>query len=290
MKPHLKRIPYILAALLSLALVFYPVLSNVLYDLRRDGVIDDYQTAVQSIPENDPALLRALSLARAYNERLASGMVNLNDPYANEEQVQYEDTISAMMDVTGSGIIGVVEIPRLAVTLPVFYGTADNELEMGAGTLEYTSIPIGGESTHSVLCAHSGLSSAKLFSDLPNMEMGDLFFLHIMGLDLAYQVDQIETVLPEDVSRITITTGEDYCTLLTCVPYGINTHRLLVRGTRVDYLPEQAVEITGNAPAPQQSVWLREYILSILLGIAVLAMILLGWSVWNRFHRKEGTQ
>ena len=290
MKSHLKRISFPLIALFGLALIFYPVLSNVLYDLRQDGVIDDYQTAVQSIPENDPALLRALSLARAYNERLASGTVNLNDPYANEDQVQYGDTISAMMDVTGTGIIGVVEIPRLALTLPVFYGTEDNELEQGAGTLEYTSIPIGGESTHSVLCAHSGLSSAKLFSDLPNMEIGDLFFLHVMGLDLAYQVDQIETVLPEDVSRITITTGEDYCTLLTCVPYGINTHRLLVRGTRTDYLPEQTAEITENTPAPRQSVWLREYILSILLGLAVFAVILLVWSVWNRFRRKKGTQ
>ena len=135
MKSHLKRISFPLIALFGLVLILYSVLSNVLYDLRQDGVMDDYQAAVQSIPENDPALLCALSLARAYNERLASGTVNLNDPYANEEQVQYEDTISAMMDVTGSGIIGVVEIPRLALTLPVFYGTEDNELEQGAGTL-----------------------------------------------------------------------------------------------------------------------------------------------------------
>ena len=146
--------------------------------------------------------------------------------------------------MTDDGVMGFIKIPCIDVSLPIYHGTSEAVLEIGAGHLQGTSLPIGGESTHSVITGHTGLSSAKLFTDLTELEEGDMFFLNVMGEKLAYKIDQITKVLPEEISNLKIENGKDYCTLVTCTPYGVNTHRLLVRGERTDYV--EATEDQSN--------------------------------------------
>lgn len=276
----------LLGALLSVALMLYPLLSNYLYDQRQDGVVKQYQSAIQTVSPEDDTMAQALDIARDYNRRLAAGHVRMEDPYASEEEIQYAGTVAELMDMTGTGVIGVVEIPRLGFSLPIYYGTGESQLEQGIGILEYTSLPVGGTGTHSVLCGHSGLSSAKLFSDLPMLERGDLFILYVLGEKLTYEVDQIQTVLPEETEDITVVPGEDLCTLVTCVPFGVNTHRLLVRGHRTT-LPVEQEQPEIAVTQPVTGIWEREYLQSLCLGAALLVTMVLVWIVVECVSRRR---
>lgn len=158
-------------------------------------------------------------------------MRQLSLPYAQYDQL--EDEYYSVLDVAGNGIIGYVDIPKIDVELPIYHGTSEQVLNMAVGHLEGSSLPIGGESRHAVLSAHRGLPSAKLFTDLDKMEVGDTFTITVLNQVLTYEVDQILIVEPAQLESLNVVDGEDYCTLLTCTPYGINTHRLLVRGHRI---------------------------------------------------------
>lgn len=276
----------VLGALLSVALMLYPLLSNYLYDQRQDGVVERYQSTVQTASAGNDEMAQALNIARDYNRRLAAGHVRMEDPYASEEEIRYAGTVAELMDRTGTGVIGVVEIPRLGLSLPIYYGTGESQLEQGIGILEYTSLPVGGTGTHSVLCGHSGLSSAELFSDLPMLERGDLFCLYVLGEKLAYEVDQIQTVLPEETEDITVVPGEDLCTLVTCVPFGVNTHRLLVRGHRTS-LPVEQEQTEIAVTQSVTGIWEREYLQSLGLGAALLVTMVLIWIVVECVRRRR---
>lgn len=287
MKRVIVPIGYVLAVLLGFALLSYPMISNYLYEQRQDGVIERYETLAQDTAL-DETRKKALEAARKYNRQLASGVVSLEDPFLTATTPEKDGTQSSILDITGTGVIATLEVPALNLELPVYYGTDSETLEHGIGVLEISSLPVGGEGTHTVLCGHSGLSSAKLFSDLEEMHVGDRFYLEVLGEMLAYEVDQISTVLPEDLSQLAIDPQEDYCTLLTCTPYGVNTHRLLVRGVRTE-LPTETDEAADTTEESAPSVWLKEYLTSLAVSaLVVIVFFLLGQLIaaaWRRYRR-----
>ena len=226
-----------LMILSGIGVASYPVISNMVAQRHASTAIHNYDETVHSM--DTEKLDAAKEAARRYNEQLGSA---LDRDAAGEA----EDTGTSYVDLIDVGeSLGYITIPKIDVNLPIYEGTSDDVLLKGVGHLEGSSYPLGGESTHSVLTGHRGLAEAVLFTDLDKLQEGDKFYLHIMDEVLAYQVDQVKVVLPEETDDLTIVQGQDYCTLVTCTPYAINTHRMLVRGTRVPYNGE---EETGDTP------------------------------------------
>ena len=211
------------------ALLAYPKVSQWLNNLHQSEVIADYSSAVDGL--DDEAAQRELKRAEDYNDQLTE-TVELNDPF--ETKLTENDQYSTLLNFTAEGVMGYIEIPKINVLLPIYHGVSSGVLSKGIGHLPETSLPVGGASTHCVLAGHSGMSNARLFTDLPKLENGDVFYLHIYNKTLTYTVDQIKKVLPTDTSDLTIVDGEDYVTLVTCVPIAVNSHRLLVRGIRTE--------------------------------------------------------
>ena len=230
-----------LMILSGIGVASYPVISNMVAQRHASTAIQNDDETVHSM--DTEKLDAAKEAARRYNEQLGSALDRDAAGEAEETGTSYVDLI----DVGES--LGYITIPKIDVNLPIYEGTSDDVLLKGVGHLEGSSYPLGGESTHSVLTGHRGLAEAVLFTDLDKLQEGDKFYLHIMDEVLAYQVDQVKVVLPEETDDLTIVQGQDYCTLVTCTPYAINTHRMLVRGTRVPYNGE---EETGDTPQAVQ--------------------------------------
>ena len=230
----------VLVLLAGLSLLLYPSVSDYWNSFRQSQVISNY---AESMHEIDPDRYKHLiDAARAYNESL----LERSNAYllSEEQKAQYEE----LLDISGIGAMGYIEIPSIQCSLPIYHGTSDAVLSIAVGHLEWTSLPVGGESSHCVLSGHRGLPSAKLFSDLNKVIVGDLFVLRILDEILTYEVDQIKIVEPHVTENLLIEEGKDLCTLVTCTPYGINTHRLLVRGHRVDNVPQaRKIRITADA-------------------------------------------
>ena len=240
MKKHATTILLVLVLLVGLSLLLYPTVADYWNDLHSSRAIATYTEAVADI--NDEEYARMWQDAEAFNGRLAeTGMIWEPDEAMMEE---YQN----LLNVSGSGIMGYVEIPRIDVKLPIYHGTEESVLQIAVGHIAGTSLPVGGESTHCVISGHTGLSSAKLFTDLDELHEGNLFTIHTLDEILTYEIDQIRTVLPYELSDLQIVEGKDYCTLVTCTPYGVNSHRLLVRGHRIETKNEaEAVRVTGDA-------------------------------------------
>lgn len=234
-----KTILLILVFLVGLALLLYPSVSDYWNSLRQSRLVAKYMQDVSGLENAQKQTL--LEEAYAYNRDLAARPTRF--ALSREEQERYENTL----DVSGTGVMGYVEIPKIEVSLPIYHGTEDTILEFAVGHLAGSSLPVGGESTHSVLTGHTGLPSARLLTDLEDMEIGDIFYIQIMDETLTYEVDQIRKVLPENTRDLTIVDREDYCTLLTCTPYGQNTHRLLVRGHRIETVPSAMMRFSADA-------------------------------------------
>ena len=231
----------VLLFFLALGFTLYPLIANQYNQRHQSQIHTAYQ---EQIAQADDAEINAIrEKAIAYNESLLSG-IPAEDAFSNEALTGASENYGSLLNLTDSGIMGYVRIPNIAVTLPIYHGTDANTLEIGIGHLLGSSLPVGGESTHTVLTAHSGMANQKMFSDLDRLKEGDVFYLEILDEVLAYQVNAINIVLPHDTTYLGITTGEDYCTLVTCTPFGVNTHRLLVRGTRIPY--EEAEQITAE--------------------------------------------
>ena len=227
-----RAIPLILAGCIFLggcALLAYPKVSQWLNRLHQSEVIADYSSAVDGL--DDEEAQRELTRAKNYNNQLAE-TVALADPF--ETKFTENDQYSTLLNFTAEGVMGYIEIPKINVLLPIYHGVSSGVLSKGIGHLQETSLPVGGGSNHCVLAGHSGMSNARLFTDLPKLENGDVFYLHIYNKTLTYTVDQVKKVLPTDTSDLQIVDGEDYVTLVTCVPIAVNSHRLLVRGTRTE--------------------------------------------------------
>ncbi len=209
----------------GLSVLLYPTVSDFWNEKRQSKAIVDYDELIVDLSDKDNTEL--FSSADTYNRRLG----DMSFPFLNHEDIsgEYYDTL----DVNGDGMMGYITIEKIKVQLPIYHGTSDQVLNSAVGHIEGSSLPVGGESTHSVLSAHRGLPSAKLFTNLDKMEVGDIFTIRILDRTITYQVDQVLIVLPHETDALNIVRGEDHCTLITCTPYGINTHRMLVRGTRI---------------------------------------------------------
>ena len=230
----------LLVLLIAFSILLYPTVSNYLYQKNQSKVISYYdEEAVRHSGQENETMLAD---ARAYNKEMLSN-VELLDPFGpgkKEVSAYYE----SLLNVNGAGMMGYIRIPKIEVELPVYHGTSESVLQAGVGHFEGTSLPVGGESTHSVLTGHRGLPSKLLFTDMDKLKEGDVFYIKILGETFAYEVDQILTVLPEDTEALTIEAGKDYVTLVTCTPYAVNTHRLLVRGHRIPY--EEAIQTAAD--------------------------------------------
>ena len=223
---------FIFIFILGLAIMSYPMISNWYYRIESNNQVADYKEARDLL--SDEEIGRRMRLAKIYNDNL--GNVTPKDPYSEEEKHKAIENYAQMLELRTK--IGVITIPSIDVELPIYAGTNEEILQKGAGHLEGTSLPIGGESTHTVITAHSGLPSARLFTDLQKVKMGEKFYIENIAGTLAYQVDHIDVIDPSDFQQLLVVPGKDYATLLTCTPIMINTHRLIVRGHRVPYVPE----------------------------------------------------
>lgn len=258
----------LLLFLVSFALILYPFIANYVFEHRTDSLVHSVEEMAEEI--DDSKRQPQLSLARQYNEIIASGHIQLKDPFAAETGDSSSDNYDSLLCMTEDGVMGFIRIPSIEVSLPVYHGTSEQTLEAGAGHLQGTSLPIGGPSTHSVITGHTGLSSAKLFTDLVELKEGDIFILSIYGEKLVYEVDQIKTVRPFELDELAVTPGEDYCTLVTCTPYGVNTHRLLVRGRRTADMEDSYHEELFRAKAVE-SKWMQEYKRDVLVSLGLFA-------------------
>ena len=263
-------------------MTLYPVISNYVNEKYASEIQTAYEEIIQHA--DNSALLEAKELAIAYNEAITPGTAD--EAYSQAALLEAAVDYDSQLNIAGNGTMGYVEIPRINVNLPIYHGTGNDSLERGVGHLLGSSLPVGGESTHAILTGHSGMATQKMFTDLEQLSIGDVFYLHILDETLAYQVIEINVVLPHDTSLLGITPGMDYCTLVTCTPFGVNTHRLLVRGNRIPY--EEAEEIIEQQPVIDEptSTWEEKYLDGILTGICIVALIgiLVGvvWYILNR--------
>ena len=216
----------LLVFLAGLSILLYPYISSYINSLRQTRVVAQYYSDLETLNEED--FTKLLDEARAYNERLAGNHNRYT--LSDDEMEEY----LGLLNPFGNGIMGTLEIDKIGVLLPIYHGTNEGVLRIGAGHLEGTSLPVGGPGTHTVITGHRGLPSAMLLTELDKMEIGDIFTLHVLGDVLTYKVDQILVVEPDQMDALAIENGKDYCTLVTCTPYGVNSHRMLVRGSRVD--------------------------------------------------------
>ena len=259
-----------LGCVLAVEMMLYPMASNWLLGRTRSQVITEYETAVEVL--DNRATQQALELAPAYNRDLLEQSCSIAGLSVSGAPTPDNDILTAL-DPTGGGMLATLEIPAIDIILPVYYGTHSTTLTAGVGVVEGSSLPVGGEGSHAVLAGHSGLASSRLLSDLDQLTQGDVFFLRVLDETLAYEVDQISVVLPDDVSQIGIDPQGDYVTLLTCTPYGVNSHRLLVRGTRTEWTAEDTVVATAQNQNHESSWW-REYRTALCIGFGIyLAML-----------------
>ena len=262
MKKHLSTILLVVIILAGLSLLLYPSFSNYWNQRHQSMAIQSYGEQVAQM--DNSAAQQLLQQARAYNRTLLDRENRF--VLSDAETAQYE----GLLDVTGTGIMGYVEIPSLDCMLPIYHGTDEAVLQIAVGHIAGSSLPVGGEGTHCVISGHRGLPSAKLFTNLDQLAEGDVFRLHVLDEILSYEVDQILTVEPHDVAALEIDPEQDLCTLVTCTPYGINSHRLLVRGHRVETVEEQApVRVSSDA------AYLNRNAVALCLAAPVLVVLLL---------------
>lgn len=274
----------LLLFLIAAVLMLYPFLANYVFEHRTDSLVHTVEATAQEI--DDGQKQEELELARRYNDMIASGHIKLQDPFVEEKKNQFSDNYDKLLCMTEDGVMGFIKIPSIDVSLPIYHGTSEATLEAGAGHLQGTSLPIGGTGTHSVITGHSGLSSAKLFTDLTELETGDIFSLTVFGENIVYEVDRIKTVLPYELDDLAIDPSEDYCTLITCTPYGVNTHRLLVRGKRTEEKTVLENEELFRAKGVE-SKWMQEYKRDILVSLAMFLLAFLTWTGRRKYLQKK---
>ena len=253
----------------ALGLLLYPLVGELLSEKYHSDVETAYTAAIEDT--DDAELTAQREAAEQYNAMLSG--TTITEGGASAPPLAYAEQL------TVGGVMAYVDISQIGVYLPVQHGTNVETLEKSVGHVVGTSLPVGGSSTHAVLSAHSGMASAKLFSDIDQLELGDNFYVHVLGEVLAYEVDAINTVLPTDTSLLQIEEGKDYVTLVTCTPFGINTHRLLVRGHRVPYTPKQA---SAAEEKPVASSWTHHYLTGLAIGLGAVAVVGGGYAIIRR--------
>lgn len=264
-KKHISTIIIALIFLAGLGFLLYPTVSNLWNRAHQSRAIATYTKQVEKL--DDSQNKEMLKAARKYNKSLLKKADHWK--LSKKDKKKYE----SLLDVSGTGIMGYIEVPKIDCSLPIYHGTDEGALQIAIGHLEGSSLPVGGKSTHCVLSGHRGLPSARLFTDLDQMEEGDVFVLNVLGRKLAYEVDQIKVVLPDEMSDLEIVQGKDLCTLVTCTPYGINTHRLLVRGHRTKYIEETVVRVQKEAEKKETGIWLLAGGGAVFLIIIIIVVV-----------------
>ncbi len=256
--------------IVALGLLLYPLVGELLSEKYHSDVETAYTAAIKDT--DDAELTAQREAAEQYNAMLSGATITEGGASA--------PPLAYAQQLTVGGVMAYVDIPKINIYLPIQHGTDADTLEKSVGHVVGTSLPVGGSSTHAVLSAHSGMASSKLFSDIDQLTEGDTFYIHVLGEVLAYEVDAIHTVLPTDTSLLQIEDGKDYVTLVTCTPFGINTHRLLVRGHRVPYTPEQETEVAETQKVT--SSWTQHYLTGLAIGIGAVAVTGGGYFLMRR--------
>lgn len=267
------KITIIVAALLifvlALGITLYPLISNYVNQKYASIIYTKYEEMIQNVDETK--LQEARSLAQSYNQALAPV-----SSYDKEGISEASHNYDSLLNLGGNGIMGYIEIPCIQVNLPIYHGTDTETLERGVGHLLGSSLPVGGSGTHAVLSGHSGMAGQKMFTDLLQMKTGDIFYLHVLGETLAYEVVSLNTVLPHDTSLLGITDGSDLCTLITCTPIAVNSHRLLVTGHRIPFeAAKEIVEESQQEDTEVESAWEQEYLRGLFIAIAIVLILFL---------------
>ena len=284
MKKKISVILFGLLFLVGFGILIYPTVSNQWNTYRQSQLISNYQSVVQDMTPED--FTQEWERAEAFNATITQN--NLYSDVFGESTTDLQSTeYWKILNEAGDGVMGYLSIPKINIKLAIYHGTADDVLQTGVGHLNGTKLPIGGESTHCVVAAHRGLPSAKLFTDIDQLRNGDKFYIHVLDQVLAYEVDQILVVEPEDTDALAVEEGEDLVTLLTCTPYGVNTQRLLVRGHRVDYVADEvAAEQT-----PLSGISLHtNYLLWVIIGISITGVFILILSIREKRFRKKAAR
>lgn len=272
MKKNKSTIILILVFFVGLSVMLYPTISDYVNQRNQSRAVASYAQDVDTMTDADYSAY--FDAADAFNAQVAA---NENALFRPDQLSGYNETL----DITGTGIMGYITIEKIGVELPIYHGTDDSVLQVAAGHLEGTSLPVGGASTHAVISAHRGLPSAKLFTNLDQLEMGDTFTITVLDRVLTYEVDKISIVLPTETDELKIAEGKDYVTLMTCTPYGINTHRLLVRGRRVE-TPDQYKRIRVTAEALK----IEPIIVAPVMALPMLLILLIGMLISTRKPKK----
>lgn len=272
----------VIGVVLAVGITVYPLISSKLSEQNKSLVLTEYAKTVETI--DDSGIEEMLAAAQEYNVSLVPGP---HEAFSREAILAASEDYYDLLNVNENGMMGYVEIPKIAVYLPIYHGTDAETLDIGVGHLLGSSLPVGGTSTHAVLTGHSGMATEKMFTDLDQLKPGDRFYVHVLNRTLAYEVDQIKIVLPENTDYLGIKKEADYCTLVTCTPYAVNTHRLLVRGHRTDY--EESEEVTEAVIEPEEQVtstWTQEYIKGILISLFAAAVMTLCMVVFQPFRKR----
>lgn len=273
MKKKAKTLAILLVFLIGLLIMLYPFISNFRNRMRTENLVSEYSGDVDNTSRKK--LTEAYRKARTYNR---NHTVNTIVDIFNQDS-PIRDEYMSLLNLSGNGMMGYIEIPEIHQRLAIYHGTGDEVLQKGCGHIAGTSLPVGGKSTHSVLAAHRGLPSAKLFTDIDRLKEGDEFYVFVLNRTLAYKVDQIKTVKPDNLDDLQIVKGKDYVTLFTCTPYAVNTHRLLVRGHRVPYVPKD------NATRTMMDSFEMYWIIIFVIGIIALAVV-----VWIKQKERKKMQ
>lgn len=275
MKKHASTILLVLILIIGLSLLLYPTFADWWNSFTQTQVIAGYSEEVANI--DDDRYLELWESARSYNRAL----LDRENAFALPEEMQ--EAYHSNLNIGGNGIMGYIEIPELKVTLPIYHGTEEAVLQIAVGHLDWTSLPVGGENTHCVLSGHRGLPSARLFTDLDKMVEGDLFLLRVLDEVLTYEVDQIRIVEPHEIDDLLIEEGKDLCTLVTCTPYGVNSHRLLIRGHRIETQEE-----VGTVRVTADAIQIEPAVVAPFLASPVLLLLLIGLMIPTR--KKPGKE
>lgn len=289
-KKKKKKWPIILGLifiiLIALAFMAYPLVSNFLAERDKSLVISEYNAIAEQL--EDAETEEMFRLAREYNATIVP-QVTEEEAFTDEALAAAAESYYDLLNINSLGMMGYVDIPKIDVYLPIYHGTEADTLNSGVGHIVGTSLPVGGESTHCALSAHSGMATQRMFSDLDDMVIGDIFYIHVADETFAYQVTEINTVLPEELSLLSIRKGEDLVTLITCTPFGVNTHRLLVTGSRIPYEEAEVLETIkeGEADKIHVNKWAREYIEGLLIGLGIAVLILTIYLIMRHKQKKK---
>lgn len=278
MKIKLMKVGLVLIFITGLGILLYPIISNLLMNIFQTTAIQEYNYTVEQMEQD--RIEEILSEARVYNEQFKNTIVV--DPFSQEAESSVNSEYNEILNIDGT--MGYIEIPKIDVNLPIFHGTSEEVLKRGVGHIETTPLPIGGEGNHSVLSAHRGLPSAKLFTDLDKLEIDDVFMIKMLTETLVYRIDQIKVVEPTDTQYLQAEEGEDYITLITCTPYAINTHRMLVRGTRIDTDEYLASINNSNLDNEKQSV---NYLFIFIIVVLIILIVIFIFKKARRRRKNE---